>query len=704
MAIATLKLGQATEDPNKKWLYVQNAQGGNPVQYTLTPQQFQAFQEAGVQAVRESNNPLYYNQGAFDENAKNFLTKWMNPLPAGIGNPVGTKSGYNPQTNEIGWITNGVWSKQSPAGYGKGQEANTNILNKVFSTDFSKLAGSSLADPYADTTLWKKTPYMGGSQVTYIGPKGGPNDPDKGTGQTPPNIQQAGSQVGQTYTVKSGDTLSKIAQRLGVSVGQISGYRSGNPNLIYPGENLTIGGTSATQGGTPSGQLTPEQTKYFQDQIAKIQTGITSIQNPIPVSGQGAAPILPPQPSGAITQSYYSSAAQDLLKTRTVLEDAYTKQIADLQTKIDVSNKKIQDLNILQQEGIISNIETLSQPFREDLEKSERQRLYINQNFEDNQKLTNELDALLTEGNTIISEMKGVTGLAAIRNPRINDTITQISQRTGVIQAVMAARNNQINVAENMIDRSVNALAADKQDQINYYKTLYNFYQSQKNKEGSKLITLTKDQKTYLNAQIGLLENDLKISQDSADYIKKLLTNPSNALLIAQAGVTLGDPPEIVNTKIATQIQRQKVIDFTNKKIEDGYTPIPFPQTGQQGLATFNVGGQNLTFKAPPVRGTTPTESKEFARVKQIVAMHPGEWGNAADQIDREFGKGTATKYDDYLKNVYAGGKRMTASNLDQQTMNDLISDIRSGAILQQLYSAYTDVSPALIQSLYYNQ
>ena len=457
---------------------------------------------------------------------------------------------------------------------------------------------------------------------------------------TPANIQQAGSQVGQTYTVKSGDTLSKIAQRLGVSVGQISGYRSGNPNLIYPGENLTIGGTSATQGGTPSGQLTPEQTKYFQDQIAKIQTGITSIQNPIPVSGQGAAPTLPPQPSGAITQSYYSSAAQDLLKARTALEDAYTKQITDLQTKIDVSNKKIQDLNILQQEGIISNIETLSQPFREDLEKSERQRLYINQNFEDNQKLTNELDALLTEGNTIISEMKGVTGLAAIRNPRINDTITKISQRTGVIQAVMAARNNQINVAENMIDRSVNALAADKQDQINYYETLYNFYQSQKNKEGSKLITLTKDQKTYLNAQIGLLENDLKISQDSADYIKKLLTNPSNALLIAQAGVTLGDPPEVVNTKIATQIQRQEVIDFTNKKIEDGYIPIPFPQTGQQGLATFNVGGQNLTFKAPPVRGTTsgdlekPMTLWEIGQFERLYGWTPPS-GFTRSQLDQ---------------------------------------------------------------------
>lgn len=49
--------------------------------------------------------------------------------------------------------------------------------------------------------------------------------------------------------MQAGDTLSGIAAKLGVSTSQISGYRSGNPNLIYPGETLTIGGGS-TQSGT----------------------------------------------------------------------------------------------------------------------------------------------------------------------------------------------------------------------------------------------------------------------------------------------------------------------------------------------------------------------------------------------------------------------------------------------------------------------
>lgn len=42
----------------------------------------------------------------------------------------------------------------------------------------------------------------------------------------------------RTYVVRSGDTLSDIAAWLGVSMYNITGYSSGNMNLIYPGETL----------------------------------------------------------------------------------------------------------------------------------------------------------------------------------------------------------------------------------------------------------------------------------------------------------------------------------------------------------------------------------------------------------------------------------------------------------------------------------
>lgn len=68
-----------------------------------------------------------------------------------------------------------------------------------------------------------------------------------------------------TYTVKPGDTLSQIAKSLGLPGHQsLTGYRSGNPNLIFPGEQLTYqtaGGfqDAYSQAQRPTAQSITEQ-------------------------------------------------------------------------------------------------------------------------------------------------------------------------------------------------------------------------------------------------------------------------------------------------------------------------------------------------------------------------------------------------------------------------------------------------------------
>ena len=45
----------------------------------------------------------------------------------------------------------------------------------------------------------------------------------------------------QVYVVKPGDTLSRIAEQMGVQPNMLTGYSSGNPNLIRPGEQISVG-------------------------------------------------------------------------------------------------------------------------------------------------------------------------------------------------------------------------------------------------------------------------------------------------------------------------------------------------------------------------------------------------------------------------------------------------------------------------------
>lgn len=73
-----------------------------------------------------------------------------------------------------------------------------------------------------------------------------------------------------TYTVKPGDTLSAIGSQFGVPYQSITGYRSGNPNLIYPGEVLTIGGGSAP---APAQQQAPAQQSYSQTSMSSSGGG-----------------------------------------------------------------------------------------------------------------------------------------------------------------------------------------------------------------------------------------------------------------------------------------------------------------------------------------------------------------------------------------------------------------------------------------------
>lgn len=90
---------------------------------------------------------------------------------------------------------------------------------------------------YIDKKAWAKI--QGGSGTTPLPSNKPANKP--APAPTKPN--------GRTYTVQAGDTLSGIAAKLGVPTSAITGYRSGNPNLIYPGEVLHIG-SSASGGRT----------------------------------------------------------------------------------------------------------------------------------------------------------------------------------------------------------------------------------------------------------------------------------------------------------------------------------------------------------------------------------------------------------------------------------------------------------------------
>lgn len=342
------------------------------------------------------------------------------------------------------------------------------------------------------------------------------------------------------------------------------------------------------------------QSKYGQDTVKDETFNISALKTPTPAPAP-TGKFKPPEPVADTTRdSFFTSLTGAVDTTRTSLEKTYKSELDQIEKGRTKAQAEIDRYTDMQETLIDRDIEPLLKPFREELETSERKRLYVDKNFHANQKLTDELETLLNEGNELIRVKKEQPIPLSLQNRQVNKTMADVSARAGVIQAVMNARSGQIAEAYRMIDRSVGAITADRQDELSYYKTVYNFYQEQKDSEGAKLLNLDKRQEQFVERQIGLLEHDLAQAEANANHIKSLMTSPESAQFMADAGVTLNDTPEQVAGKLAEQSRRQEAQDLKNELTAKGYTFIPFPSS-TAGLKTFQVGGQTLAFKEPPV-------------------------------------------------------------------------------------------------------
>lgn len=379
-----------------------------------------------------------------------------------------------------------------------------------------------------------------------------------------------------TVTVKSGDTLSQIAKQYGVNISDISGYRSGDPNLIFPGEVLNL---SSVGSSIQASNIQPTTNVSLPTQSSKQSSGTSSLF------------------AGG------DSISKQVDKYRKQLDSMISNRKAEVDTQL-------KDLQAKEKETL-STMQTLTTPFREELENAQREKLHINENFEANQSLINELDTLLTQGNDLIKQQSSVTGLAAVRNPRIQKTMDDVASRAGVIEAVINARNGQISVAENLIDRSVNAIAADRQDQLSYYETVLNL-----NHEG--IVKLDSESQKLADYQVSLIKGDMDRATETADYIKKLLVDPATASLMGEAGVTLKDSVETINSKLKVAQANVDLRKASNDIMAKGGVAVIDPSgvPADQLVTYVDNNGAKHYYKMPADKKTTTTTSTTVTKYK----------------------------------------------------------------------------------------
>jgi hypothetical protein len=417
---------------------------------------------------------------------------------------------------------------------------------------------------------------------------------------------------------------SKLAQQYGIT--NYTGTSEQNLNLL-----------GILNKPTTTTTITPSQTQSYQNQINEISKQIQTITPQVQAitaptatqiqSSQAAtSPTLPTPTAPTIKEQYTASSLANLENTKKALEDTYQKQLAATQEQMKQSQAKIDELTT-QYKDTLEQAKPLTEPFRANLETSERQRLKVEENYFANQTLVSELETLLTDVNTSLQAEKDITGLASIREPRIAEATNKATARIGVIEATMAARNNQISVAENLIDRTSAAITADRTDKLNYYNTLLSFYDKQLDTEGNKLITLSNDEKTWLKSQVSLLENDLATSQANVENIKQAMQDPDTAMSYAQSGVTLNDTPQEINQKLATYAYSKEVADTSNEMAGKGYTYLVPGQSAPSGTETVSItdskGNTKQWYKKSEVKTTKSEEPLSILDIQRYQELYP---------------------------------------------------------------------------------
>ena len=429
-----------------------------------------------------------------------------------------------------------------------------------------------------------------------------------------------------TGTIKEGQNLSTIVQSLGITPQE---FLKLNPQFAAKGNK------GDWQGLT--GLIQPNQTYVIP---GKTAPAISSTGTGVPTTGI-TSPNLPNQTYQNTANTYYSSLSQQVTSAQQALEAERNTQLQKIQADKTAAQTELDSIRT-QQQGAIDAIGTASMEEKQMiLDRLKIEEARFDQNYNAVQGLTTQLMDLMTEGNNLIAMISGKTGLQNIRNPRINQAIQGVTAATGVIQAGISAYNGQMSQAQSQLINATNVITSAYTDQLEYYKTLVNFYESKAGDTSAKLTTLTKNERDFLDAKIIELENNVQRAQANSDYIQKLMISPETALFMAQAGITLNDSPEQVNYKLAEQSKRQQIIDTTNEYVKDGYTSVPFPQPGQTGLVTISVGGQTLSFK-PPLSKDKPsgTETQkplsiwEIGQIERLYGFIPPP-GSTMGQVEQ---------------------------------------------------------------------
>ena len=293
--------------------------------------------------------------------------------------------------------------------------------------------------------------------------------------------------------------------------------------------------------------------------------------------GAGVATATDPLP---VYENQVGSLNQQITSLKSELENTYKTKETEYQKQVDDANAKIAKLQEQQKSAIEETDPTKSQFYDQEttilqnqLDAAEFASTKLQEDYEKARSLTTELDALNNQANADIQAMKGVTGLASIRTPRINAKIDEWTGRASILQAALAGVQDNIDLSFQYIDAAQKDIKARKDEEIAYYTSLKDYYSGIETSEEGKLTQAQTDKQDMIDNIIGQKETEIENLQYTVDLVNaEMINDPAR---VAGAGINLAtDNLETITQKLADYDYRQETIDKKNTMEAEGYTYI----------------------------------------------------------------------------------------------------------------------------------
>src|SRR3990167_1522348 len=380
---------------------------------------------------------------------------------------------------------------------------------------------------------------------------------------------------------------------------------------VYNNENVRqLQGLLGITADGDFGPLTSAAVKKFQSENGLPPDGIVGPATTAMLNvkfGTGGSSNLTAPPTGSVGGGVPTGGNTGFTSNQdsSAVESYWTSMnntIANLQQNAD--NDKQEQINKIQQDkqnaqeelnnARASENTLLADEMQMKLDAFDTNMARYDEAYKTKQGFITQLMTLTEQGNVLIAQQKGVSGLALIRNPRVAETIANLTAQAAVLQIGINASEFNMTSSNNIINTAMSAITSIYSNQLDYYSNISKL-------ASDKVIKLEAEESDFMTAKIATIEAEIKRVQDNADKLQEMFTDPTKAVTFAKAGITLFTPQSQWGALLAKQADREEIKDTINEYVSDGYTPTAVPTAN---TITIQAGGQTLYFKKPPEKAS----------------------------------------------------------------------------------------------------